>query len=324
MSAKSPRAVVVGAGVIGLTSAVRLLEAGFDVRVLARDFPPHTTSDVAAAVWYPYLAAPRDRVVFWSRATREHLETLVGADAGVSMVRLLELFRRRVDPPWWREALRGFAWVDSATLRHPFVAGYDLRVPVVDTPVHMRWLVAEVSRLGGRTEKTEVRDLAALTDQADVVVHCSGADAGTLTRDPSVVPIRGQIVRVAPVPGVHTALVDEEDPAGPTYVIPRPADIVLGGTAEVGARDPTPDPATAASLLARAERLEPRLRGAQVLGHAVGLRPGRPTVRLERDEDPGRGRILHNYGHGGSGFTLCWGCAADVVDLAKRVMADID
>jgi D-amino-acid oxidase len=40
------------------------------------------------------------------------------------------------------------------------------------------------------------------------------------------------------------------------------------------------------------------------------LRPYRPEVRLERD-----GRVIHNYGHGGSGFTLCRGCAEDVVAL---------
>ena len=52
------RVIVVGAGVIGLSCAVRLLEAGHRVDVLARDLPRETTSAVAAAIWYPYRAWP--------------------------------------------------------------------------------------------------------------------------------------------------------------------------------------------------------------------------------------------------------------------------
>jgi D-amino-acid oxidase len=43
----------------------------------------------------------------------------------------------------------------------------------------------------------------------------------------------------------------------------------------------------------------------------VGLRPGRTAVRLER-----MGNIIHNYGHGGGGYTVAWGCASEVGRLA--------
>ena len=48
----------------------------------------------------------------------------------------------------------------------------------------------------------------------------------------------------------------------------------------------------------------------------VGLRPGRMEVRLEREEKNGK-YLIHNYGHGGSGVTLSWGCADEVVELAN-------
>ena len=70
------RVVVVGAGVVGLTCAVRLAEAGHDTHVLARDLPLETTSAVAAAMWYPYLAQPRDAVTRWAARTFEVLEGL--------------------------------------------------------------------------------------------------------------------------------------------------------------------------------------------------------------------------------------------------------
>jgi D-amino-acid oxidase len=59
--------VVVGCGVIGLTSAIVLREAGLDARIVTAEFPEATTSSVAAAIWYPYKAYPEDRVLSWGR-----------------------------------------------------------------------------------------------------------------------------------------------------------------------------------------------------------------------------------------------------------------
>jgi len=44
----------------------------------------------------------------------------------------------------------------------------------------------------------------------------------------------------------------------------------------------------------------------------LGLRPYRSTVRLECVDLENAKRLVHNYGHGGSGYTLAWGCAEDV------------
>jgi D-amino-acid oxidase len=96
--------------------------------------------------------------------------------------------------------------------------------------------------------------------------------------------------------------------------VPRSQDIVLGGTAQEGDERLAPDQATAAAILERCARLEPRLRGAEVLEHKVGLRPGRPSVRLEAERRAG-GLLVHNYGHGGAGVTLSWGCADEVARL---------
>jgi D-amino-acid oxidase len=61
----------------------------------------------------------------------------------------------------------------------------------------------------------------------------------------------------------------------------------------------------------------PALERCRVLGHRVGLRPVRPTVRVETerslDRDGGPRVVVHCYGHGGGGITLAWGCAADVL-----------
>jgi D-amino-acid oxidase len=102
------------------------------------------------------------------------------------------------------------------------------------------------------------------------------------------------------------------DPSGPTYVVPRERDIVVGGNEVEGEWSRAASPATAAAILERASRLVPGIGGARVLRHCVGLRPVRPSVRLERVGD-----VVHCYGHGGAGVTLSWGVAEEVAGLVS-------
>jgi D-amino-acid oxidase len=122
-----------------------------------------------------------------------------------------------------------------------------------------------------------------------------------------VTPVRGQVVVVDQV-GIDRWILDG---AGLTYVVPRTDEVVVGGTDVEGEWSRTPDPAVAEEILHRATALVPELEGARVRRYKVGLRPGRPEVRLERV-----GHVIHCYGHGGAGVTLSWGCADDVVGLA--------
>jgi D-amino-acid oxidase len=300
------RVIVVGAGVVGLSCAVRLLEAGHRVDVVARDLPLETTSAVAAALWYPYRAFPFERVTAWSQRTYRELETLSGsADTGVRMLAGTELHRARTVDPWWRDAVPALTRVTATA--PPYVDGWSFVSPIIEMPVYLRWLVARVESLGGTLTRMA---LAALPDQAEVVVDATGLGARRMADDASVVPVRGQVVYVEQV-GLDRWWLDS---SGPIYVVPRARDIVVGGTDDEGEWDRTPDPEVARMVLERAVELVPELGGATVLGHKVGLRPGRPEVRLEV-ERRGRTRIVHCYGHGGAGVTLSWGCADEVAGL---------
>jgi len=128
---------------------------------------------------------------------------------------------------------------------------------------------------------------------------------------PGVTPVQGQVVYVDQV-GVDRWWLDGD---GPTYVVPRSHDIVVGGTGEEGDWNRSPDPGTADAILARAVVLVPELARARVLRHKVGLRPVRPEVRLEGTVGSTGSRVVHCYGHGGAGVTLSWGCADEVVAL---------
>jgi D-amino-acid oxidase len=293
------RAIVIGAGVVGLTSAVLLREAGVAADVVTRDAPADTTSAVAAALWYPYRALPAERVTAWSAASYEALAGLAAvAGSGVRMRAGTELLGPDAPDPWWRDAVPGLRRTRQG-LR--FVA------PAVDMSVHLPWLVDRLRALGGTIERRHVAALDEL--EADAVVNCAGLGARELAGDASLTAVRGQVVR-ATAPGVDEWLLDQSDPERLVYVVPRERDVVLGGTAQEGAEDRTADPATTAAIRARCAALVPALRDAPVVGVAVGLRPVRPTVRLEAE-----GRVVHCYGHGGAGVTLAWGCAVEVAAL---------
>ena len=301
---------MVGAGVIGLTCAVRLLEQGHRVDVLARDLPLETTSAVAAALWYPYRAYPFEQVTAWSKVTFEVLARLAGDDeTGVRMRSGTELHRARTADPWWVSAVPGLTRV--TTMPAPYVDAWTFEAPVVEMPVYLRWLVGRVEELGGTLTRMALNALPD-GDGAEAVVDATGLGARLMAGDSSVMPVRGQVVIVEQV-GLDRWWLDG---SGPTYVVPRSHDIVVGGTDDEGAWDRRPDPEVARRLLARAAELVPELARARVLGHRVGLRPARPSVRLEAEQRGGT-RVVHCYGHGGAGVTLSWGCADEVATLVS-------
>jgi D-amino-acid oxidase len=191
---------------------------------------------------------------------------------------------------------------------------------VVEMPVYLSYLLDRFSDAGGHVERRAVSSLEELVD-GRVVVNCAGLGARELVGDTSMEPIRGQIARVRN-PGLSRFVLDEGNPEGVTYVVPRSEDCILGGTAEEGEWDTEPDPGTAAGILRRCTALEPRLAGAEILEHKVGLRPGRPEIRLEREDANHGPPRVHNYGHGGSGVTLSWGCAEETLRLVQGALEE--
>ena len=301
------RVIVIGAGVVGLSCAVRLLEQDHQVDVLARDLPLETTSSVAAAIWYPYRAFPFERVTAWSATSYDEFARLAasGQDAGIAMVEGTELHRSPVAHPWWSSAVPSLTRVTSVPA--PYVDGWTFTTPVIEMPVYLPWLASRVTDMGATITRMA---LSGLPDQADVVVNASGLGARLIAQDSAVLPVRGQVLYVEQF-GLARWWLDGD---GPTYVVPRSRDIVVGGTDDEGEWSRTPDPAAAARILERASQLVPELARAKVLRHKVGLRPARPSVRLEV-EQLGSSRVVHCYGHGGAGVTLSWGCADEVASL---------
>jgi len=166
--------------------------------------------------------------------------------------------------------------------------------------------------------KRRLESLEPALRRAPVVFNCSGLGARTLASDPGVHPIRGQLVHVED-PGVRRILLDEHSEEGLAYVVPRGDHCVLGGTAQPHDDDQAARPSETAGIVQRCAQLDPRLRSATRLAEVVGLRPGRASVRVELEPYDG-GHVIHDYGHGGAGVTLSWGCADEAVRLSEALV----
>lgn len=315
---ENPEIAVVGAGVIGLSSALRLLQAGRNVVIYAREESPRTTSDVAAAFWLPYKVAADARVRAWALRTRDTYRAMKRQNIpGVSFVPLTTLADRESDLAAYDEWSADRSLLSSGELPAGVRAGRRFSTALIDTPRYMPWLRAEVARQGARVVVREIKRLDELTALHSIVINCTGVGAKDVAPDPAVFPIQGQVVRVRRPVSCESGIFFHERGETSTYIVIRQDDCILGGTAVKDAWETAPDPAVAAAILARCVTLLPELAGAEVLGHRVGLRPGREPLRLEREPSSSANVIIHNYGHGGSGFTLAWACADEVVRLVE-------
>jgi D-amino-acid oxidase len=307
-------ALVVGAGVAGLTTAISLAQAGLVTQVVSAEPASRTTSAAAGAIWGPVRCGPPERCLEWARVGLSVLSSLVDEPgAGVRQVSGREVAQEPASPPEWLDLLPGGTRMCAvAELPAGFASGWYYTAPVVTMPVYLDYLLERFSALGGTVCVAAVTSLSSLS--APVVVNCSGIGARDLVPDPEVVPVRGQVV-VVRNPGIEEFYIDHTLHGDDyVYLFPHGDVVLLGGTAEDGAWDMAPRPAVASRIVRDCSAVFPRLREAQVVEHRVGLRPYRPSVRLEAC-DLGGGRVLwHNYGHGGGGVTLSWGCAREITE----------
>ena len=305
--------LVAGAGVIGLTTGICLAESGLRTGIRTAAPPEATTSAVAGAVWGPVMAGPAARCREWARTgleTLRELEQIPGT--GVRSVAGRQLSRAPEEPPDWIDLLDDVRLCHGDDLPPGFVSGWRYTAPLVRMPVYLEYLRARFMRAGGRIDVNPVTSLADAAREAPVVINCTGVAARHLVPDPAVTPVRGQIVVIAN-PGIKEFYIDHSPPNPDViYLFPHENAVVLGGTVARDDWDTTPRPEIAERILRDCAAVDPRVLGAEVLAHRVGLRPSRPEVRLEAEPLEGGGVLWHNYGHGGGGVSLAWGCAREI------------
>jgi len=315
-----PKSVaIVGAGVSGLTCGVLFAERGFHTTIFAEQIGQQTTSAAAGALWFPYDAEPADKVIPWALATYKVLVDLCkDARSGVSMIELRQYCRTgEIQVPDWAQSFVVSSEVERSLDISPsvFSNGFAVGVPLVDTTIYLDYLADRFQKAGGsispgvRFEKLEDVD-----PKFDLVINCAGIGARELAHDADLEPHRGQVAIVPKIDHLQCAIVCDDAPL--MYAIPRTNDCVFGGTNDVS-DNLKADPATTNAIVAECSRVL-EIEKPRVARERVGLRPFRKSgVRLEKEKLRDGSTVIHNYGHGGSGFTLSWGCAENVFEIAE-------
>ncbi len=279
---------VVGAGVLGLTCAVLLAEAGTEVHVLARDLPAETSSAGEAGLCLPWARpGPGDPAddprPVWAALTQRTLRELAGRPS--SGVRLLA------------------GRTGAGTPVGP--------VPAVHLPRYLDGLAERLRAAGGTLTRLSVPRLPT----HGPVLNATGLAARALAGDPSVRAGTAQSVLLSD-PGLTGWRLDDGAVSGyPLLVVPHGRVVVVTGPGRLDAWGHEPDPDVGRSLLERATRLAPELTGARVLGHRLLQRAVRPVPVVG-----GQGRVVHCYGMGADALRLSWG-AAEVAVTAVRAAA---
>ncbi|KAF7303985.1 FAD-dependent oxidoreductase [Mycena indigotica] len=355
----SPHVLIVGAGVTGLVTAWVLLDRGYKVTILSNGFAnfgkQRLTSQIAGALWEypPAVCGSHTDTVSLAHSKRwcmtaYHAWDKIAADPIVGQaagVRMMEEIRD--------SGVRGFRHVGTGLVGERDVEksyqvgdAYEVLSPIIDTDQAMLWLTSLVLGKGASTVTENIADdLLDLEEGllerfgADAIVNATGLSGSTVAGDKTCYPLRGALIRVIndgqDFPKVEAALTISADAALDgeiIFLVPRNDNILLiGGVAQPhkGTLDMTLDDPAIVRMRQRAEKFLPALKNARLdedYPLAQGLRPCRgKNVRVEREirRRPGAdksSRIVHNYGHGGSGWSLSFGCAADVLDLIEDAL----
>lgn len=335
------RILVIGAGVSGLTTAHCLSDAGHQVKAIADKFAPDVVSNVAGALWEwpPAICGHSNlfsdntiRCKAWCKESYAKFIDL-SWDSDVTGVYLRMVNYHLPNSLWGNpeQACKMKELSQFASEVHEIETGYAFRSPAVDTDRYMEWLREETTAKGVTTAigkisgclKSQIDELLN-RQEVDLIVNCTGLGAAGIGHA-DVSPLRGAVAVIgndgSEFPKVEEAHCSySEGGNGFLFVLPRGKNrLLLGGFAEMGesSTEIGIDYGPVQEMLKRCVRFMPflenpvaRLRKEQV---KVGLRPYRGDgPRVERD-----GKVIHNYGHGGSGVTMSWGCAEEVVRLAE-------
>jgi D-amino-acid oxidase len=262
---------IIGAGVIGLTTARILQERGFAVTLYAATFSPNNTSDIAGGQFAPTGTALRQ---FWDDAfnarlnlalTKSHARfvTLIGKGYGVNWrenYHLIDPARNNQAPSYLSDVSNASQLFPHAALlrrgEHPFPANEVLRFStlLIEPPIFLPRLTADVLAAGGKIIErrfANITDVMSLTEKC--AINCTGLGAARLFGDTELTPVRGQIVIVDA--DARVDYLTHGGGEGLLYMFPRADGIVLGGTYERGSSDLRDDAETTARIVREHQQL---------------------------------------------------------------------
>ncbi|KAF5497488.1 D-amino-acid oxidase [Colletotrichum siamense] len=349
--------VVVGAGVIGLTSALLLAKEDNSVTVVGKympgDYDAEYASPWAGANVIPLSPEERSR---WERRTWVALKKLTeeNPEAGIHF-QTTHILRRDIDMardasgfsnhfyqqnPWYKSIFNNFRDNNSSELAPGYDSGFQYQGVCINTAIYLPWLLGQclkhgvVVKRGNLRNINEAKILSHTGRTANIIVNATGLGSLRLggVEDSTMAPSRGQIVVVRNETPKNFPLLMCSSPLDGSgeeiYAMQRAAGggTILGGTYDIGNWNSQPDPNTALRIMQRIVDLCPEIAGGKgiagldVVRHGVGFRPWRKGgLRLEEEKLDNQTWIIHNYGHSGWGYMGSYGCAEGVVEMVNKL-----
>lgn len=342
--------IVVGAGVIGLTSALKLSESGYKVTIVASHFPsdglsPKYTSNWAGAHYRPFpsLTEKDFQDSQLTRVTQEYFRKLA-IEEPESSIRFIEGADYLEDQGIYGISAKGYfedikdlEEIPSKLLPKGVSFGAKYNTWVLNSPLYLQYLERKLRFLSGvkfiKSDLISLQQISEIFPDSSIIVNCTGLglqlNGGY---DPKSFPIRGQtlLLRVPlNCPYLNKTITHQGKDGLWTFVIPRPLDggVILGGTKQLGDLQTTPRESDTQDLIKRAKVLYPEVffenGEIDIQGVNVGFRPAREGgVRIETEKIAGTGKqVVHAYGAGGMGFELSYGVACQVERLVRSSQA---
>lgn len=305
---------VVGSGIIGLTTARSLQEAGFQVRIVAKEKFATTLSSKVGAIWFPFEIAPKEKSNVWASRAFYRYQEEINPKNGVTFIPFINAYTSESNNEWVQQLPPGSVHeVPKDKLPDGMEQGLISEVPLVEPGLYLPHLFEAFLSNGGTFLHEEIFSLAELAALDQWVVNCTGLGAKAICQDEELYPIRGQILRCSKLK--EQSFADPTKKGALLYLINRSEDAVIGGTDYDQDWNEAEDPKDTELILDRLKKSgihqEP-----EILEVLVGLRPKRSAVRFEFDPD--FLNVFHNYGHGGAGFTVAWGCALELAEIIKK------
>lgn len=327
-----PKVAVVGAGAVGLTTAINIQKIlpKCAVTIIADKFTTETTSHGAGGLFRPNIehmhGVDRDTVIRWSEAGFKFYSSLAtspeACESG-SMVMTGYVFSRTPINPLYKRIVFSFRELTSNELRSlgtDYQYGYHVTSVVVQSQYFLPWLMRRFKENGGQVERRTINSLEELVGQYDVVANCTGFGSRDLLGDKEVYPVKGHLIRIK-APWIKYWVYTDDL----AYFIPGRDHVSLGGIRQKNNFSKEIDPEDTKGILERCYKLWPSLKGAPIINEWVDLRPHRDPVRIEKETKQYRNgslKIVHNYGHGANGISLAWGTSIDAAHLVLESLGN--
>lgn len=293
-----------------------LIRKRFSVNLYTQKDAQDSVSGVAAAIWFPYKAYPIEDVNKWSlQSYNKYIDLAKNAETGGHFIPF-SIVEKEETTPFWLQALPDGLEITKTTASYNNIPSttYTTLLPLVETPLFLKYLQKQFKDLGGKVIYKTITSIHDLNSDK-TYINCLGLGAAKIFGDTQTYPIQGQIVKLEPsknISGLSIEFPFDEFIDEHLYIIPRSDCIIVGGSSVDSTSDINNNQDRIDRILNRAYTIVPELKKLRILDAKVGLRPGRNQVKINKDD---KLNVYHNYGHGGSGYTIAWGCASHVANL---------